>query len=914
MKATVVCLGLLFAVVVQAQQPAVPRVTYFNGVATDAAGKPQTGTVGITFALYEEQQGGAALWSETQNVPLDGQGRYTVLLGSTQPEGLPLDLFASGKARWLGVTPQVAGVAEQPRVLLVGVPYALKAADADTLGGLPASAFLTAAASAGSPVAPSTASPESVSPADTTAAVTGSGKADYIPVWSTASKLGSSVLFQSGTGDTAEVGINTATPGSTLDVNGTTSLGGATTLPATGTATASAGNNSQPLDLVASAYNSGVGVAVAQTFQLQAEPAGNDSATTSGVLSLLYGSGSNVPAETGLKIASNGQITFAAGQTFPGAGNGGTVTSVGSGTGLTGGPITTSGTLSVDTTKVPLLGSANSFTSSQTTNGQWISTVANGTAPLQVSSKTQVANLNASLLGGVAASSFATTGANSFNGTQTINSGNLDLPLTSAATSGVIEFTGLPFLHACCSALNAFVGVYSGGFGVSGLYDVGVGGSALEELGSGGSNTAVGYSALRDNIGGSSNTALGAYAGFGTAGTDGNVSGSSNTFVGYNAAPGTTTQLSNATAIGANAVVSANNALVLGSINGVNGATASTNVGIGTASPTAPLQVNGNVMISGTGSTLTFPDGSVQSTAPASGPAGVVAVNPLQVALLKWFPAYQSGATFSVGNFPAGVAFDGANIWVTNWEDGSVTKLLASTGAVVGTYSVGANPVGVAFDGANIWVANYNGKSLTKLQASTGAAVGTYVVGNGPECLAFDGANIWAANQVDNTVTKILANTGAAVGTYNVGTYPYGVAFDGTNIWVTNVDSNSVTKLLASTGAVVGTYIVGTNPAGVAFDGANIWVVNNGSNTVTKLQASTGTVLGTYSVGANPLGVAFDGANVWVANSDSASVTKLQASTGVVLGTYSVDNPYNVAFDGANIWVTNVSLGTVTKL
>jgi hypothetical protein len=60
-------------------------------------------------------------------VPLDDQGRYKVLLGSTQPEGLPLDLFASGEARWLGVEPQVAGVAEQPRVLLVGVPYALKA-------------------------------------------------------------------------------------------------------------------------------------------------------------------------------------------------------------------------------------------------------------------------------------------------------------------------------------------------------------------------------------------------------------------------------------------------------------------------------------------------------------------------------------------------------------------------------------------------------------------------------------------------------------------------------------------------------------------------------------------------------------------------------------------------------------------
>ena len=53
--------------------------------------------------------------------------------------GPPLDLFTSGKALWLGVEPQIAGAAEQPRILLVAVPYALKAADADTLGGKPAS-------------------------------------------------------------------------------------------------------------------------------------------------------------------------------------------------------------------------------------------------------------------------------------------------------------------------------------------------------------------------------------------------------------------------------------------------------------------------------------------------------------------------------------------------------------------------------------------------------------------------------------------------------------------------------------------------------------------------------------------------------------------------------------------------------
>ena len=81
--------------------------------------------------------------NETQNVTADVKGNYTVRLGATPPEGLPLDLFTSGEARWLGV--RINGGEEQPRVLLLSVPYALKAGDAQTLGGLPASAFVLAA-------------------------------------------------------------------------------------------------------------------------------------------------------------------------------------------------------------------------------------------------------------------------------------------------------------------------------------------------------------------------------------------------------------------------------------------------------------------------------------------------------------------------------------------------------------------------------------------------------------------------------------------------------------------------------------------------------------------------------------------------------------------------------------------------
>jgi trimeric autotransporter adhesin len=94
-----------------------PRLVSFSGTLKDLNGNPLVGTVGVTFFLYSEQTGGAPLWLETQNVQPDKYGHYTVMLGMTKPDGLPVDLFVSEQAQWLGVQPQ--GQAEQARVLLL---------------------------------------------------------------------------------------------------------------------------------------------------------------------------------------------------------------------------------------------------------------------------------------------------------------------------------------------------------------------------------------------------------------------------------------------------------------------------------------------------------------------------------------------------------------------------------------------------------------------------------------------------------------------------------------------------------------------------------------------------------------------------------------------------------------------------
>jgi hypothetical protein len=334
----------------------VPRLVNFSGKATNDQGKTVTGIVGITFSIYSAQQGGAPLWMETQSVTADAKGNYTVQLGATTSEGLPLSLFTSGDARWLGIRVQDGD--EQSRVLLLSVPYALKAADSQTLGGLPASAFALAAPS-GSSTQAATGSASSPS-GSSSANIGGSGTQDYIPLWTDNNgDLGNSILFQSGTGSTAKIGINEKSPLFTLDVNGQELVRGLFEMATTNYASKTKGYNSQPLNFESSAFNSTSGAYTLEHFQWQAEPTGNNTNNPSATLNLLFGEGTNTPAETGLNIAANGQITFAPGQTFPVAG---TITGVTAGTDLTGGGTSGVVTLNVDTTQVPQLAANNNFT------------------------------------------------------------------------------------------------------------------------------------------------------------------------------------------------------------------------------------------------------------------------------------------------------------------------------------------------------------------------------------------------------------------------------------------------------------------------------------------------------------------------------------------------------------------------
>ena len=147
---------------------------------------------------------------------------------------------------------------------------------------------------------------------------------------------------------------------------------------------------------------------------------------------------------------------------------------------------------------------------------------------------------------------------------------------------------------------NSFFGTLAGDANTSGGANAFYGTNAGRANTTGSSNSFFGESAGSNNVTGTFNTFVGPCAGcangFGSHNTFvGENSGTSNssenynTFIGANAVGSSGT--SNSSAIGAYAKVTESNSLVLGAINGINGATSDTKVGVGTTAPLSRLHV-----------------------------------------------------------------------------------------------------------------------------------------------------------------------------------------------------------------------------------------------------------------------------------------------------------------------------------
>jgi hypothetical protein len=193
----------------------IPHLVRFTGTFRPANGLPAGPTESATLSVYAEEHSGTPLWQETQNVAIDVDGHYTAVLGATQNDGVPLDLFMARSPQWLGVMFNRPGETEQPRVQLVSVPYAMRAADAETLGGRPASAYVLDPNAATMGSANSGTTPVLSDSAKSLKPRNISGTMNYIPYFTdNTNDLGNSVLYQSG----SYVGVGTTIPSAPLDL------------------------------------------------------------------------------------------------------------------------------------------------------------------------------------------------------------------------------------------------------------------------------------------------------------------------------------------------------------------------------------------------------------------------------------------------------------------------------------------------------------------------------------------------------------------------------------------------------------------------------------------------------------------------------------------------------------------------
>ncbi len=554
-----------------------PQISQINQIKQSEDGKSQSPTVvGLSFSLYEPQEGGSVLWSESQKVRVDEQGRYTVLLGATQPDGLPLDLFTSGKALWLGVQPQLPGATEQPRVLLVAVPYALKGSDSDTLGGLPASAFLAATASPLGVASSQSGSAGFVNgqrttdngqrtsapqPGATCGGITsdGTATANSIAMFTTNCNLEASAITQT----SGNIGISGASPANTkFQITDTPAADSGihyTNHELLNSSVTKNGTN-KGLTYVMDLTNTTIPAGVTDCgYRVGVEGAGYANTTgfagTLGAQYGVWGRAGIVGATSGaavrnayagyfdiLNSMAGTTITNAYGVYIANTGTTGTITNrydlyaaSANGKSYFAGNVgigTTSPAAALDVHGTGNFTGNVTFATTQTFPGTLMGVATGGglvttgstVGLLKTCSSGQSLSWNGSAWGCaslVAGGGYATLGANSFSATQTISSGdvsltsgNFDLPQTTGYSAGMITMAGAPFIHACCSPGqgNTFVGGSAGYVGVTGSSNTGIGTVALNYITAGSNNTATGRWALTANTTGNANTADGTSA------------------------------------------------------------------------------------------------------------------------------------------------------------------------------------------------------------------------------------------------------------------------------------------------------------------------------------------------------------------------------------------------------------------
>jgi len=125
MKSLLTAIGLFSVAMLQAE---VPSLINYQGLLTDINGNVVSGSKTVSISIHDAATNGSQLYTENIGSVTVQNGIYSFQFGSGPTFTSTL---STGAQHWLQVT--LDGIAQTPRERLVSVPFAIKAAQADSL-------------------------------------------------------------------------------------------------------------------------------------------------------------------------------------------------------------------------------------------------------------------------------------------------------------------------------------------------------------------------------------------------------------------------------------------------------------------------------------------------------------------------------------------------------------------------------------------------------------------------------------------------------------------------------------------------------------------------------------------------------------------------------------------------------------
>jgi hypothetical protein len=237
---------------------------------------------------------------------------------------------------------------------------------------------------------------------------------------------------------------------------------------------------------------------------------------------------------------------------------------------------------------------------------------------------------------------------------------------------------------------------------------------------------------------------------------------------------------------------------------------------------------------------------------------------------------------------PWGMAYDGADIYVSDSGGSAAFKFGTSTGAF-GLFASGlSSPYGLATDGTYLYVADQGHKAIEKIAISSGtvkAGVGSTSPSSAFRGVATDGIKVYAVDAGDKCINVFDASNLALKDTISTASdfsYPCGIATDGTSLYVSDYDTGAIKRIALATKAVSTVVSSGLgSPCGLIINGTNLFVVDSSSLGlgIVRVAISSGSPSAlsvSFPSSARFYGIATDGYSLYVADSGTSSVWKIK--------------------------------------